>query len=96
MFFYLYAIIELIAFFLDSNIIPTANSSYPVSAETVPFRTTLNKCSGVCYSGLWHHTPASLRPPIAAFSSMVSWAFSLPRMAHHYHYGCDRPLSSLR
>jgi len=41
MFFYLYAIIELLAFFLDSNIIPTANSSYPVSAETVSFRTTL-------------------------------------------------------
>jgi hypothetical protein len=41
MFFYLYAIIELIAFFLDSNIIPTSNTSYPVSAETVPFRTTL-------------------------------------------------------
>ena len=41
MFFYLYAIIELIAFFLDSNIIPTSNSTYPVSAETVPFRTTL-------------------------------------------------------
>ncbi len=41
MFFYLYAIIELIAFFLDSNIIPTANGSYPVSAETVLFRTTL-------------------------------------------------------
>jgi hypothetical protein len=31
MFFYLYAIIELLAFFLDSNIIPTANASYPVS-----------------------------------------------------------------
>jgi hypothetical protein len=31
MFFYLYAIIELLAFFLDSNIIPTANGSYPVS-----------------------------------------------------------------
>ena len=30
MFFYLYAIIELLAFFLDSNIIPTANGSYPV------------------------------------------------------------------
>jgi hypothetical protein len=41
MFFYLYAIIELIAFFLDSNIIPTANSSYPVSAEMVRFRTAL-------------------------------------------------------
>jgi hypothetical protein len=31
MFFYLYAIIELLAFLLDSNIIPTANVSYPVS-----------------------------------------------------------------
>ncbi|KAI0248104.1 chitin synthase III catalytic subunit [Lactifluus subvellereus] len=29
MFFYLYAIIELLAFLLDSNIIPTANTSYP-------------------------------------------------------------------
>ncbi|KAI0005351.1 chitin synthase export chaperone [Russula compacta] len=29
MFFYLYAIIELLAFFLDSNIIPTANMTYP-------------------------------------------------------------------
>jgi len=29
MFFYLYAVIELLAFFLDSGIIPTANSSYP-------------------------------------------------------------------
>jgi hypothetical protein len=32
MFFYLYAIIELLAIFLDSNVIPTANVSYPVSA----------------------------------------------------------------
>ena len=31
MFFYLYAIIELLAIFLDSNVIPTANVSYPVS-----------------------------------------------------------------
>jgi hypothetical protein len=30
MFFWLYAIIELLAIFLDSGIIPTANSSYPV------------------------------------------------------------------
>ena len=35
MFFYLYAIIELLAFLLDSNIIPTANASYPVSRATV-------------------------------------------------------------
>ncbi len=33
MFFYLYAIIELLAFFLDSAIIPTANVSYPVSSS---------------------------------------------------------------
>ena len=31
MFFWLYAIIELLAIFLDSGIIPTANASYPVS-----------------------------------------------------------------
>lgn len=30
MFFYLYALIELLAIFLDSNIIPTANAVYPV------------------------------------------------------------------
>jgi hypothetical protein len=48
MFFYLYAIIELIAFFLDSNIIPTANSSYPVSPETVLFGPLSDKCSDVC------------------------------------------------
>jgi hypothetical protein len=41
MFFYLYAIIELLAFFLDSNIIPTANASYPVSTGMVFSRTTL-------------------------------------------------------
>ena len=32
MFFWLYATIELLAIFLDSGIIPTANSSYPVCA----------------------------------------------------------------
>ncbi len=32
MFFYLYMVIELLAIFLDSAIIPTANGSYPVSA----------------------------------------------------------------
>ena len=38
MFFYLYAIIELLAIFLDSGIIPTANVSYPVRTfATYPF-----------------------------------------------------------
>ena len=36
MFFYLYMIIELLAIFLDSGIIPTAHAVYPVS------RTALN------------------------------------------------------
>jgi len=31
MFFWLYAVIELLAIFMDSGIIPTANVSYPVS-----------------------------------------------------------------
>lgn len=39
MFFYLYAIIELLAFFLDSGIIPTANVSYPVSKSALYSRT---------------------------------------------------------
>lgn len=30
MFFYMYAVIELLAMFLDSGIIPTGNSTYPV------------------------------------------------------------------
>ena len=37
MFFYLYAIIELLAIFLDSNVIPTANVSYPVSHTVFTF-----------------------------------------------------------
>lgn len=36
MFFYLYALIELLAIFLDSGIIPTANVSYPVSSLAKP------------------------------------------------------------
>jgi len=34
MFFILYAVIELLAIFLDSNIIPTANASYPVGPQS--------------------------------------------------------------
>jgi len=30
MFFYMYAFIELLAFFLDSGVIPSAHDSYPV------------------------------------------------------------------
>ena len=41
MFFYLYAIIELLAIFLDSNVIPTANVSYPVSGLEGTFPTSL-------------------------------------------------------
>lgn len=38
MFFYLYAIIELLAFLLDSNLIPTASVTYPVNIWNIsPF-----------------------------------------------------------
>jgi hypothetical protein len=98
MFFYLYAIIELLAFFLDSNIIPTANASYPVSAGNGPF-------SGYSLihvldrsSGLRQHTPVWSRPHIVVSSSMASLVSSSPRMAHLYHYGCGRSflISSVR
>jgi hypothetical protein len=36
MFFWLYALIEFLALFLDSGIIPTANASYPVSGLVYP------------------------------------------------------------
>ena len=35
MFFYLYAVVELLAIFLDSGIIPTASSVYPVRLSVV-------------------------------------------------------------
>ena len=35
MFFWLYALIELLALFLDSGIIPTSNSVYPVRKNPV-------------------------------------------------------------
>lgn len=35
MFFWLYAVIELLALFLDSGIIPTANVTYPVGRHLV-------------------------------------------------------------
>ena len=37
LFFYLYAVIELLAFFLDSGIIPSAHVSYPVRDLVVSF-----------------------------------------------------------
>ena len=36
MFFYMYAIIELLAFFLDSGVIPSAHVSYPVRGPRDP------------------------------------------------------------
>lgn len=53
MFFYLYAIIELLAFFLDSAIIPTANVSYPVSGSVMHVKCVPPTCAApavVCCS----------------------------------------------
>jgi hypothetical protein len=45
MFFWLYAVIELLAIFMDSGIIPTANVSYPVSTcEREPVDDIANPC----------------------------------------------------
>lgn len=84
MFFWLYAVIELLAIFLDSGIIPTANVSYPVSSLKV----TLRSVSLTSISGLLPCIPVSLRQHIAAFSSMASSVSNLQKMVHRYHYGC--------
>jgi hypothetical protein len=84
MFFWLYAVIELLAIFLDSGIIPTANVSYPVSSLKV----TLRPVSLTSISGLLPCIPVSLHQHIVAFSSMASSDSNLQKMAHRYHYGC--------
>jgi hypothetical protein len=48
MFFWMYMIIELLAMFLDSGIIPTANVSYPVSYHAKSCDDLIpNVCSGL-------------------------------------------------
>jgi hypothetical protein len=55
MFFYLYAIIELLAIFLDSGIIPTASGVYPVCEI---FRSNLRQSLIAFCSGLRQYTLA--------------------------------------
>jgi hypothetical protein len=47
MFFWLYAVIELLAIFMDSGIIPTANVSYPVSIFYIWSDAVLTDVSGL-------------------------------------------------
>ena len=95
MFFYLYAIIELLAIFLDSGIIPTANVSYPVRHLPLAYSqpTLIRKC--VLPSGLPRFTQALLLAHIPAFSSMALSASNLQRMAHLSHSGSVTMSSSL-
>ena len=58
MFFYLYAIIELLAIFLDSNVIPTANVSYPVRVSLCALVLQFGTHS-LRHSGLQQYIPAS-------------------------------------
>ena len=61
MFFYLYAIIELLAIFLDSGIIPTANVSYPVSTLNLLNRLFLILCLVTSVVRCDLHRPSSGR-----------------------------------
>ena len=63
MFFYLYAIIELLAFFLDSGIIPTANVSYPVSRRLLTHGRYSSEHCPPAYSGSPRYTLGSLQLP---------------------------------
>jgi hypothetical protein len=84
MFFWLYAVIELLAIFMDSGIIPTANVSYPVSISKVNLGTMfLTRISGslLCIPVLSHQRTV-------AFSSTASSVSNSQKMVHRYHYGC--------
>lgn len=66
-FFWMYMLIELLAIFLDSGIIPTANTSYPVS---VHYMTSIIQCKfahNIVCSGLRLFILVSLRLHIAVF-----------------------------
>lgn len=58
MFFWMYALIELLAMFLDSGVIPTSNQAYPVR-KSAPFslvvadRLTTNSGLLQCTQGWW-------------------------------------------
>jgi hypothetical protein len=78
MFFWLYATIELLAIFLDSGIIPTANKSYPVRMLLTVAPITLI----TVHSGSRRSTPASSPPLIPVWSSTGSWGSNSPRTAH--------------
>lgn len=95
MFFYLYIVIELLAIFLDSNIIPTANASYPVRAP--PIITITQSPDVLFHSGLLQYTQASSQLHTAAFSSTDLLVFNSQKMAHRCHFGYvpSRSLSSL-
>ena len=84
MFFWLYAVIELLAIFLDSGIIPTANSSYPVCFN--PYKLVLAVLMN-CYSGSPRRTQAWWRLLILASLSTDLLGSSLRRTAHHCRYG---------
>jgi len=63
MFFYLYAIVEFLAIFLDSGVIPTASSIYPVSDEA---SAAMWELTPACSSGLPRFTRAWLQQLILA------------------------------
>ena len=87
MFFYLYFVIELLAIFLDSGIIPTASNVYPVSVLcSVPAdRRTQAVLTGplsLCAnnSGSQRYTQASSQRLIAACSSTALSGSNSPKM----------------
>ena len=63
-FFWMYMVIELLAMFLDSGIIPTANTSYPVSVHYIIAQVLTHN---VTYSGLQPFIRVSSHLHIVAF-----------------------------
>jgi hypothetical protein len=92
MFFWLYALIELLAVFLDSGIIPTANVVYPVSVPVLVTEYLIKQL--LTLSTVLLNNSISLRltrdwwpQHIPVFSSMVLWGSNSRKTALLYHFG---------
>lgn len=85
-FFYMYFVVELLSIFMDSGIIPSSSSVYPVSWNPLrvldPMELTTRARSGSLRS-----TWDSSVPRTGAYSSMDSWDSSLQRTEHPFLSG---------
>jgi len=85
MFFWMYAVIELLAMFLDSGVIPSGNATYPVCVFLLECHARILHCA--YNSGLRRYIQALLLQRIAVCSLTDLWASNSLKMEHLSLYG---------